>query len=245
MTGTDRHGRSSAMPAMLIALVAVTALAIGVVLLIPDRGAPTDFGDRAAITAGAGPGKSTEPGGDAAGDSASPPTSVEAGGPVATGPTESAEAAEAADLRPTGVSLTRVGLDAALDPVGVNDDRTMEIPEDVSRAGWYRFGPAPGAAAGSAVIAGHVDATGGERGAMAALYEVSAGDVVTVRRDGAEPLRYEVAAMELIEKQALPAELFRRDGPPVLTLITCAGPYDPDRGGYLSNLVVTAVPIDP
>ena len=32
----------------------------------------------------------------------------------------------------------------------------MDLPEDVDRVGWYRFGPAPGAD-GSAVLAGHVD----------------------------------------------------------------------------------------
>ncbi|GAB3107685.1 hypothetical protein GCM10027160_04640 [Streptomyces calidiresistens] len=236
------------MPALCIVLVAVTALAVVLVLLLSGRGAPGDFGSRAEVTADPDPGRGTGPGGGAAGDSASPPTSAGSGGSAGTDSPDSpdtAEAVEAAGSDPTGVSLARVGLDAPLDPVGVNDDRTMEIPEDVSRAGWYRFGPAPGAPAGSAVVAGHVDATGGERGAMAALYDVRAGDVVTVRRDGAGPLRYEVVARELIEKRALPAELFRRDGPPVLTLITCAGPYDRERGGYLSNLVVTAVPLDP
>ncbi|MDT3726864.1 hypothetical protein ROS62_19085 [Streptomyces sp. DSM 41972] len=35
-----------------------------------------------------------------------------------------------------------------------------------------------------------------------------------------------------------------RSGPPVLTLITCAPPFEPERGGYTANLVVTAEPVD-
>ncbi|MCE7080489.1 class F sortase [Streptomyces sp. ST2-7A] len=239
MTGTEPRDHRSAMPVLLGGLVAVTALAILVVLLLPARGAPGDFGSRAEVTRGATPEEHTEPGGGAAGDSASPPTSVGSGG--STGAVSPAPVG----IDPIGISLPRTGRDAPLEPVGVNEDGTMEIPEDVSRVGWYRFGPAPGAEKGSAVLAGHVDAAGGERGAMAALYDVRAGDIVTIRREGAEPLRYEVTARELIEKRDLPDELFRRDGPPVLTLITCGGPYDPERGGYASNLVVTAVPIDP
>jgi hypothetical protein len=53
---------------------------------------------------------------------------------------------------------------------------------------------------------------------------------------------FRVEARQRIRKQALPlAELFRRDGRPVLTLVTCTGPYDRERGGYQENLVVTAV----
>ena len=44
-----------------------------------------------------------------------------------------------------------------VDPVGVQDDGDMQIPEDANRAGWYRFGPAPADAQGATVLAAHVD----------------------------------------------------------------------------------------
>ncbi|WDV34111.1 hypothetical protein OIM90_31470 [Streptomyces sp. AD16] len=46
----------------------------------------------------------------------------------------------------------------------------------------------------------------------------------------------------MVDRDHLPEEVFRRHGRPVLTLITCAPPYDPERGGYQRNLVVYAVP---
>ncbi|UYM22942.1 class F sortase [Streptomyces albus] len=49
-------------------------------------------------------------------------------------------------------------------------------------------------------------------------------------------------AREVVDRDHLPEEVFRRHGRPVLTLITCAPPYDPERGGYQRNLVVYAVP---
>jgi hypothetical protein len=55
-----------------------------------------------------------------------------------------------------------------------------------------------------------------------------------------------VAARELIQKRALPLDdLFRRDGPPRLTLITCGGPFLPEFGSYRDNVVVVAEPLRP
>jgi hypothetical protein len=39
------------------------------------------------------------------------------------------------------------------------------------------------------------------------------------------------------------AEVFDIDGPPRLVLITCAGEFRPDRGGYSRNLIVVARPV--
>jgi hypothetical protein len=45
----------------------------------------------------------------------------------------------------------------------------------------------------------------------------------------------------VIRKQALPLdELFRRDGPPRLTLLTCGGPFLAEYGSYRDNVVVVA-----
>ncbi|WP_259294319.1 class F sortase [Streptomyces resistomycificus] len=123
----------------------------------------------------------------------------------------------------------------------MRDDGRTDVPADPAQAGWYRFGPAPGDAAGSAVLVGHVDSRTGELGELAALYDVRAGDRVGVRRGDGTTIAYEVVARRTVTKDRLPADVFRREGDPVLTLITCAPPYDPGRGGYQSNLIVTAV----
>lgn len=43
-------------------------------------------------------------------------------------------------------------------------------------------------------------------------------------------------------RQDLPPQLFTRDGPPRLALITCTGDFDPELGHYADNLVVLAAP---
>ncbi|MER7575987.1 class F sortase [Streptomyces sp. NPDC126514] len=92
------------------------------------------------------------------------------------------------------------------------------------------------------MLVGHVDSDTGALGEFAALYDVRAGDRVEVRREGAGPVAYRVLSRTTVPKGELPSSLFRRTGAPVLTLITCAPPFVPAEGGYLSNLVVTAQP---
>ncbi|MEU9630961.1 class F sortase [Streptomyces luteogriseus] len=137
----------------------------------------------------------------------------------------------------------RTGLDARITPVGVTDEGDMAVPDDPSVAGWYRYGPAPGGARGSAVLVGHVDSETGALGEFLALYNVRRGDRVEVRRAGDAPVTYRVVSRLTVPKEDLPPSAFRRTGAPVLTLITCAPPFVPERGGYTSNLVVTAEPV--
>lgn len=143
---------------------------------------------------------------------------------------------------PTALRVPQVSLHTRVKDVGVEDDGTVEVPDDTGESGWYRYGPAPGASAGSAVLVGHVDDRDGNLGAFAKLYKVRKGDEVTVARKDAPPVRYEVAAREVLDKDRLPGEVFRRHGRPVLTLVTCAPPYEPARGGYQRSLLVYAVP---
>ncbi len=154
-----------------------------------------------------------------------------------------ARPAGAREPLPRRVLVADAGLDARVEPVGVTDRGDMTVPGDPSVAGWYRHGSTPGDDRGSAVLVGHVDTDTGEVGEFAALYDVRRGQRVEVRRAGAEPVRYRVVSRVTVPKDELPPSVFRRTGTPVLTLITCAPPFLPERGGYRSNLVVTAEPV--
>ncbi|GAA4694003.1 class F sortase [Pseudonocardia yuanmonensis] len=162
-----------------------------------------------------------------------------AGGPPRT-------SGSAAAVAPTHLRVDRADttvIDAPLLPVGVDDAGRMSVPEDVSAVGWYRFGPAPGDPRGSAVLAGHVDDRIQGPGAFHGLARLSPGDRLTVALSDARVLAYVVADVGRVAKAALPTgELFGRDGPPRLTLVTCGGPFDRGTRDYRDNVVVTAVP---
>ncbi|MDT0278178.1 class F sortase [Blastococcus goldschmidtiae] len=144
---------------------------------------------------------------------------------------------------PVRISVPSQGVDARVDAVGIAADGQMELPEDVSRVGWYRLGPAPGAE-GSAVLAGHVDDREQRPGALFPLDDAAVGDEITVPDAAGTATRWRVVSRQLITEQVLPLErIFARDGAPRLTVITCGGPFLPEFRSYRDNVVVVAEPV--
>ncbi|MGX5715495.1 class F sortase [Arthrobacter sp. MAHUQ-56] len=142
---------------------------------------------------------------------------------------------------PTWLTVPGTSIDMAVVPGGVSAGGAMEIPDAFDRAAWYRFGPAPGAAQGSAVIAGHIDTTS-DRAPFSALKSLPAGAVIRVGRDGAPALTYRVVKVELMAKDKFDgASLFRRSGPHELKVVTCGGRWLDERMDYSDNVIVTAV----
>lgn len=143
---------------------------------------------------------------------------------------------------PRRIVIDSLAVDAPVVSVGLDDDGSMELP-GAAEAGWYQFGAAPGDATGSAVIAAHVDYDG-RPGVFVDLARLETGAVVAVvDLDGTER-RFSVVERFQVEKDALPTdELFRSDGSPVLTLVTCGGAYDRRARHYDDNIVIRAVPI--
>ena len=61
---------------------------------------------------------------------------------------------------PMWVEIPSIGVSSPLVRLGLNRDRSMEVPGDFQVAGWFSGGPQPGQL-GPAVIAGHVDSRTG------------------------------------------------------------------------------------
>lgn len=145
---------------------------------------------------------------------------------------------DAAVVAPVALRIPALGIDAPVRPVGVEPDGEMEVPA-ASDVGWYRFGPTPGAA-GSAVLAAHVDYDG-QRGVFFDLRELTGGERVEVTLADGTQQAYEVQGVEQIPKGDLrDSGVFARTGAPRLTLITCGGSFDADARSYRDNIVVYA-----
>lgn len=141
----------------------------------------------------------------------------------------------------TSVRVPSLGLDLAVRATGVTPEGQMSLPADPAVLGWYRFGAAPGRP-GSTVMAGHVDTLERGIGPLAALAAARPGAAVVLTMPSGRRIDYVVDSIESFDRRALPDEVFSRTGPPRLRLITCGGEFDPERGGYQQNVVVTAVP---
>lgn len=205
--------------------------------------------DRAVSTAPAPPAADASPPVDAMGGTDGGPASP-AEPPAAPAPTppgrRPASLADQPDGAPAPARLLvpEVGLDVPVDAVGVAADGQMAVPEDADRAGWYRYGPEPGTPEGSAVIAGHVDDRSGP-GAFLALTAAEKGDEVVVELADGTSTTYRVVARTTVAKPELAVDdLFRRDGPSLLHLVTCAGEWSRQTGRYTDNLDITAEPVD-
>lgn len=146
---------------------------------------------------------------------------------------------------PVGLTIPSIDVEAPVIATGV-DARTgqMEVPNNVSDVAWYEFGPRPGEV-GSAVLAAHVDLAGQGPGVFFDLRDVEPGDVVVVSFSDGSSTPFRVEARTVYKKDELPVDvIFSRQGPPVLTLVTCGGGFSESSRSYDSNVVVYAVPLE-
>ncbi|MDH6235861.1 class F sortase [Cryobacterium sp. CG_9.6] len=144
-------------------------------------------------------------------------------------------------LSPQRIRVDSLGIDMAIEPVGLAAAGDMALPKNPDVAAWYRFGPVPSSATGATVIAAHVDALVYGLGPFAKLAEAPAGtEIVVTTTDGTEH-RYAIDATETMPKGDVPwGTVFDRDGPSRLTLVTCGGEFDYENLRYSSNVIVSA-----
>ncbi|MCG7284552.1 class F sortase [Cellulomonas sp. ACRRI] len=147
---------------------------------------------------------------------------------------------------PVRVVVPARSIDVPVDPVGVAEDGQMEIPPLAERGGWYRFGADPGDAAGTTVVAAHVDSVASAgTGPFVRLVDVVPGDEVQVVLADGSTRAYVVDAVTRFPKsEARWPDVFTRDGPPRLALVTCGGTFDRATRHYRDNVLVTATPAD-
>jgi hypothetical protein len=141
---------------------------------------------------------------------------------------------------PVELGLPTLGITAPVIAVGQEENGIMASPSDPDSVAWYALGPRPGDAS-NAIMSGHVS-WGGRDGVFKRLHELQPGDKITVRSGVTSHYNYVVESLEHYQADTAPiAEIFEDTSPnPILTLITCAGPYDPLEDQYRDRLVVRA-----
>jgi len=132
-----------------------------------------------------------------------------------------------------------IGLDTALLRVGLNADRSLEVPDSFSIAGWFERGTAPGEV-GPAVIVGHYDSVDGP-GVFSGLDQLLPGEPVHVRRADGSRVSFVVDRIEQVGKDDFPtSEVYGPVDRPELRLITCGGVFDRGTRHYRDNTIVFA-----
>ncbi|MFD9904504.1 class F sortase [Streptomyces sp. NPDC059063] len=141
---------------------------------------------------------------------------------------------------PVRVSIPSIGVSAPLMRLGLNADRTVEVPPPHKgmTAGWYTGGAVPGER-GAAVLIGHNDTRYG-KAVFHDLKDVRAGARITVRDAHGRTVRFTVTRTETVRKKAFPTDrVYGATSSRALRLITCDGAYDA-QGHPVDNLIVYA-----
>lgn len=145
---------------------------------------------------------------------------------------------------PVSIRIPAIDQEARIIPAGVETNGDMEVPDNLQDVAWYKYGAAPGEP-GSSVLAAHVDLAGRGPGVFFELRKLEPGSVIYIDFADGTTGAYRAEARTIYDKDNLPTEaIFSRQGPPVLTLITCGGDFNSSVGRYDSNVVVYAVPVD-
>ena len=120
----------------------------------------------------------------------------------------------------------------------------LDVPDDIRIAGWWRGGARLGDPFGSILLAAHVDSRTQGLGPFAELLSVAPGARVRLQSDDLGQA-FVIRSRRLVPQGSLADDswIFTSSGEARLTLVTCAPPYDPSRGGYQNLAVVTAVPV--
>ena len=143
--------------------------------------------------------------------------------------------------QPRMLTIPRLDLKMPITAVTVDDNGAMAVPSRPTEIGWYAYGPRPGSTHGSAVLGGHVDSREYGVGPLFGLKQLRRNDEIIIKTTtGTE--RFRVTTVRLISKQNLDLRnVFKREGEPLLRILTCGGTYR-RSGGYQANVVVTGEP---
>jgi sortase (surface protein transpeptidase) len=139
---------------------------------------------------------------------------------------------------PVRLRIPAIDVDTELESLGLAKNKSIDVPDELTVAGWWERGPRPGQV-GPAVILGHVNRTG--PGVFDRLHSLQRGDEILVDRADGTTARFVVTHEGTYRKAAFPSDLvYYPTLQPELRLVTCEGPFDGGTGHYRDNLVVFA-----
>lgn len=145
---------------------------------------------------------------------------------------------------PEEIRIPEIGVKAKIIKLGLNADRTLEVPENYSQAGWWTGGSRPGEA-GPAVIVGHLDSKTGPS-VFYRLQQLQQGHEIQILDTAGHRTAFQVDRLIQVSKAQFPTEaVYRKTKQPTLRLITCGGSFNQWTGHYRDNIIVFASLVPP
>ena len=145
---------------------------------------------------------------------------------------------------PVRLKIPSINVDAAIQPVGLTPSGALDVPNNTTDVGWYKFGPKPGQE-GSAVIDAHFDNPNGLPAVFSKLDVLKPGDSVIVEDDKNILHYFVVKKLTNYLSDDFVTDIFNINNGTHLNLITCNGIWDVNKKTYTERLVVFADAVQP
>jgi len=145
---------------------------------------------------------------------------------------------------PKQLRISKLGINAAILPMGILPDGAMDAPKSAWDVGWYNQSALPGTGRNALLLDGHVNNTLNKPGVFFTLKTLQSGDEIKLERGDGKTFTYQVASVEQKPiEQVNMAKLLQSVEPEKegLNIITCGGSYDHDRKTYEDRVLVYAV----
>jgi sortase (surface protein transpeptidase) len=141
---------------------------------------------------------------------------------------------------PIALRIPKINLEAPfVNPLGLREDGSVEVPDSYTAVGRYKYGPTPGEL-GPAVIFGHVDSVA-RPAVFFSLGQLEVGDEIYILREDGNEARFVVEQKRRYLQSEFPTKEVYGDIPYAgLRLITCSGTYKKGEQRYTHNLVIYA-----
>jgi len=147
---------------------------------------------------------------------------------------------EAQSGLPVRLTIPSIGVDAALESVGLTPKGAMDVPTGLANAAWFSLGPRPGEE-GSAVIAGHYGWKDNLPAVFDDLSALQRGDRVYIEDENGVRTAFVVRELRIYgEYEDVPEVFGSLDGKAHLNLVTCEGVWNTVSKSYAKRLVVFA-----
>lgn len=139
---------------------------------------------------------------------------------------------------PANLKIPKIGVDAPVEPVGLDRDGKMGVPSNADLVGWYKLGVKPGER-GNAVFAGHLDTVTGAPAVFYNLSKLEVGDEIISTDISGRQYVFKVTDKQTYLYNSFPLQDIFGDSQDIaLNLITCAGVFDQISSNYNQRIVI-------
>lgn len=137
--------------------------------------------------------------------------------------------------KPKQIEIPTLKVIAPVKEAGLTKSGAMATFNDAKTIAWYKYGAIPGQD-GNAILAGHKDYNG-KLGTLFYLEKMKKDETIVITYEDGRVETFGLVSNTLYPLDKVPSDVMELNGKQRLTIITCGGKFDREKGGYQSRVV--------